>query len=68
MFQRVAVTAHLFAADLRRRLDTLREEPEAGSVVDTVITIAVLAILAIAVMGLIAAKVTAKAQSINLGN
>lgn len=68
MFQRIAVAAHLLAADLRRRLDTVREQPEAGSVVDTVIVTAILVILAITVMGIIAAKVTAKAQNINLGD
>jgi hypothetical protein len=52
---------------LRARVASRRGWDEAGSVVETVIITAIFAALAIAVGVIIVAKVTAKANSINLG-
>lgn len=58
---------HLIA-EIRRRWNVVRATGDAGaSTVETVIIVALLAGLAIAVVGIIAVKVTAKANSINLG-
>ena len=53
-----------FLAENRRRL---REDPDAGYSTETVLVTALLVILAIAVIAIIVIKVTAKANSINLG-
>ncbi len=50
---------------LRARTATIRED-QSGSVVETVIITAIFAALAIAIGAIIVAKVTAKANSINL--
>ena len=65
--QRLGVAAHLFTANIRTRIAQLREKPDAGTVVEQVIITALLAIAAIAIVGIIVTKVTARAQSINLG-
>jgi hypothetical protein len=52
---------------LRARFDARRGWEEAGSVVETVVITAIFAALAIAVGAIIVAKVTAKANLINLG-
>jgi hypothetical protein len=52
---------------LQARVASRRGWDEAGSVVETVIITAIFAALAIAVGVIIVAKVTAKANSINLG-
>ncbi len=49
------------------RITLLRENPDRGEITTTVIVTALLAILAIAILAIIAAKLTAKANSINLG-
>ncbi|MDH6223658.1 hypothetical protein [Streptomyces sp. MJP52] len=53
----------------RDRLAHLRDNPrgDGGYTTETVIVTALLAILAIAVVGIIVAKVTAKANGIDLG-
>jgi hypothetical protein len=53
----------------RDRLARLRDNPrsDGGYTTETVIVTALLAILAIAVVGIIVAKVTAKANGIDLG-
>jgi hypothetical protein len=58
--------ALLFAA-LRTRLDELRRNPDAGYTTETVVVTALLIVAALAVVAIIVAKVTAKANGINLG-
>ena len=60
------VIAYL-AAEIRRRARTLRATKDAGYSTETVVTIAVLVGAALVVLGIIVTKVTAKANSINLG-
>jgi len=60
------VIAYL-TAEIRRRATTLRATGDAGYATETVVTIAVLVAAAAVVLGIIVAKVTAKANSINLG-
>lgn len=57
----------LVVSYLRARVKARGGWDEAGSVVETVIITAIFAALAIAVGAIIVAKVTAKANSINLG-
>jgi hypothetical protein len=52
---------------LRARVESCGGWDESGSVVETVIITAIFAALAIAVGAIIVAKVTTKANSINLG-
>jgi hypothetical protein len=52
--------------EIRHRWRMLRETKDSGYTTETVIGIALLAALAIAVIAIIAAKITAKANSINL--
>ena len=52
--------------EIRRRWRTLRASKDAGYTTETVIGIELLAALAIAVIAIIAAKITAKANAINL--
>lgn len=51
-------------AESRRRM---REEPEAGYSTETVVVTALLVVLALVVLGIIAVKVTEKANGITLG-
>ena len=52
--------------EIRQRWRMVRASKDAGYTTETVIGIALLAALAIAVIAIIAAKVTAKANNINL--
>ena len=52
--------------EIRHRWRIVRASKDAGYTTETVIGIALLAALAIAVIAIIAAKITAKANSINL--
>jgi hypothetical protein len=63
----LALLTSYLTADLRRRWRTLRDTGDGGYTTEAVITIAVVAAVAITVLGIIAAKVIAKANSINLG-
>ncbi len=62
-----AVTGMVWAvrAHLRRRWDATRVAPDAGYSTEATIVIALLVALAITVVGIIAAKVLAKAHSIS---
>jgi nitrate reductase gamma subunit len=55
------------ASFLRARLAAVRRTRDAGYTSETVVVIALLVVLALGVVAIIAAKVTAKANSINLG-
>jgi hypothetical protein len=57
---------HLLAL-IRGRWQMLRAEPEAGYSTETVVVTALLVALAIAVLAIIAVKVTASANNINTG-
>jgi hypothetical protein len=52
---------------LRARWEVLRREPDAGYSTETVLVTALLVVMALAVIAIIVAKVTAKANGINLG-
>jgi hypothetical protein len=54
-------------AAIRDRAAPLRREPDAGYSTETTVVIALLAAAAIVIVGIIVAKVTARANSINLG-
>ncbi|MGH3947513.1 MAG: hypothetical protein ACRDSE_00075 [Pseudonocardiaceae bacterium] len=60
-------TIDYLLAEIRHRWRILRQTKDAGTTTETVIGIALLAALAITVIGIIAAKITAKAKSIDLG-
>lgn len=60
-------TIHQVIRFLRDRLAIARAEPEAGYSTEAVIVIALLAAMAIAAVGIIAAKVLAKANSVDTG-
>ncbi|MFE0025487.1 hypothetical protein [Amycolatopsis sp. NPDC059021] len=51
----------------RARVVVLRADPERGEITTTVIVTALMAIAAIAIIAIIVAKLTQKANSINLG-
>ncbi|MBP2182883.1 hypothetical protein JOM49_004409 [Amycolatopsis magusensis] len=51
----------------RSRIILLRADPERGEITTTVIVTALMAIAAIAIIAIIVAKLTDKANSINLG-
>ncbi|GHE80917.1 MULTISPECIES: hypothetical protein [Amycolatopsis] len=51
---------------IRARVDMLRREPEAGYSTETVLVTALLVVAAIAVLAIIVAKVTSKANSIDM--
>lgn len=51
----------------RARIALLRADPERGEITTTVIVTALMAIAAIAIIAIIVAKLTEKANSINLG-
>ena len=59
--------AQALVAQLRTRVQHLRENPERGDIVQTVIIIGGMALLAITVVAYITAKVTHRAFSINFG-
>ena len=61
------VRTALVAAGIRARYDQVRREPDAGYNTEAVVVIALLAAAAITIVGIIVAKVTARANSINLG-
>ncbi|MHB1585079.1 MAG: hypothetical protein ACYCU7_09135 [Acidimicrobiales bacterium] len=66
MFYELIVIRHLFEV-LVARWRALRAEPEAGYSTETVIVTALLAALALTAVGIIVAKVIAKANSITTG-
>ena len=66
MFPELIVIRHLFEV-LCARWQALRAEPEAGYSTETVIVTALLAALALTAVGIIVAKVIAKANSITTG-
>jgi hypothetical protein len=60
-------TIHQVIRFLRERLAIARAEPEAGYSTEAVIVIALLSAMAIVAVGIIAAKVIAKANSVDTG-
>jgi hypothetical protein len=52
---------------VQARIELLRRNPEAGYSTETVLVTAVLVIATLAIIAIIVAKVTAKANGINLG-
>jgi hypothetical protein len=52
---------------LHARIELLRRDPDAGYTTETVVVTASLVVAAIVVVAIIVAKVTAKANGINLG-
>lgn len=52
---------------VQARIQVLRRNPEAGYSTETVLVTAVLVIATLAIVAIIVAKVTAKANGINLG-
>ena len=66
MFPELTVIRHLFEV-LGARWRELRADPEAGYSTETVIVTALLAALALTAVGIIVAKVIAKANSITTG-
>jgi len=67
VLQRLSAAGHLFATGIHARIAQLREKPDAGTMTEQVIITALLAIAAVTIVGIIVAKVTARANSINLG-
>lgn len=63
----MSVLISYLAADLRHRWQAVRDTKDGGYSTEAVLVTAVLVTLAIVVLGIIAVKVTAKANSINLG-
>jgi hypothetical protein len=57
----------ILAEQIRHRWSILREGGDAGYSTEAVLTIAVLVAAALVVLGIIVAKVLAKAQAIDLG-
>ncbi|TVT52023.1 hypothetical protein FNH05_13710 [Amycolatopsis rhizosphaerae] len=55
------------ASVLKARWEVLRREPEAGYSTEAVLVTALLVVMALAVIAIIVAKVTHKANGINLG-
>lgn len=66
MFSELTVVKNLFQM-LLVRWQALRADPEAGYTTETVIVTALLAALALTAVGIIVAKVIAKANSITTG-
>ncbi|RZU48778.1 hypothetical protein EV385_0502 [Krasilnikovia cinnamomea] len=54
-------------AEIRHRWNAVRDTGDGGYSTEAVLVISLLVVLAIAVIAIVAAKVTAKANSINLG-
>ena len=67
MFTAITVRTMLAVAGIRGRVNELRRNPDAGYNTEAVIVIALLAAAAITIVGIVIAKVTARANSINLG-
>jgi len=67
MFKAVIVRTLIAVAGLRERLRRMRDEPDAGYTTEQVVVTALLAAAAIVVVGIIVAKVTSRANGINLG-
>lgn len=67
MFTELSVRAMLILARIRDRAATLRRNPDAGYNTEATVVIALLAAAAIIIVGIIVAKITARANSINLG-
>ena len=63
MFPELILLRHLFTV-LHGRLQALRAEPDAGYSTEAVIVTALLAALALTAVGIIVAKVIAKANSV----
>ena len=66
MFEELIIIRHLLRV-LSARLQALRAAPEAGYSTEAVIVTALLAALALTAVGIIVAKVIAKANSITTG-
>jgi hypothetical protein len=66
MHPELTLLRHLLAL-VHTRWQMLRAEPEAGYSTETVVVTALLVALAIAVLAIIAVKVTASANNINTG-
>jgi hypothetical protein len=66
MHPELTLLRHLLVL-IRTRWQMLRAEPEAGYSTETVVVTALLVALAIAVLAIIAVKVTASANNINTG-
>ncbi len=66
MFPELIILRHLFDS-LTARWQALRADPEAGYSTEAVIVTALLAALALTAVGIIVAKVIAKANSISTG-
>ena len=66
MFTELILIRHLFTV-LHGRWAALRADPEAGYTTETVIVTALLAALALTAVGIIVAKVIAKANGISTG-
>lgn len=52
---------------LRRKTQQMRDEPDAGYTTEQVVVTALLAAAAIIIVGIVVTKITARANSINLG-
>ena len=66
MFPELIILRHLFTV-LHGRWEALRADPDAGYSTEAVIVTALLAALALTAVGIIVAKVIAKANSITTG-
>lgn len=66
MFSEVTIVFHLLRS-FRERLAGARAHPEAGYSTEAVVVIALLVAVAVAAVGIIGAKVLAKAHGINTG-
>ena len=58
----------IVTSTLKARWDVLRREPDAGYSTETVLVTALLVVAAIAIIAIVIAKVTAKANGIDLGS
>ncbi|MDT5027764.1 MAG: hypothetical protein QOE61_4190 [Micromonosporaceae bacterium] len=68
MFTALTVRTLVALTGIRDRVDELRRNPDAGAyTTEAVIVIALLAAAAITIVGIIVGKITARANSINLG-
>lgn len=64
---RMSILIMLVGARIEEGRRRMREEPDAGYSTETVLVTALLVVLAIAVIAIIAAKITEKANGITLG-
>jgi hypothetical protein len=67
MWSELMVRYRMLMTAIRDRVQRLRDQPEAGYTTEQVIVTALLAAAALVVVGIIVTKVTARANSINLG-